>query len=56
MTEDDRRIIAGAVSVLRDVQRLLTDDERVDLWEGLQEGYCRECGRDDPRCQCTNDE
>lgn len=30
----------------------MTDDQRIALWRG----YCRHCGRNDPGCQCWNDE
>lgn len=31
---------------------LLTDEERMDVFGP----YCRFCGRNDPKCQCWNDE
>ena len=30
----------------------LTDDERLQVMAR----YCRDCGSEDPRCQCWNDE
>lgn len=33
----------------------MTEQERVDFWQELQDGYCKHCGTDDPRCPCNND-
>lgn len=44
------------VDELRKKLTELGDDARVYAFERLQEGYCRHCGCNDPRCQCNNDE
>jgi hypothetical protein len=54
---DIRRYRAVYVELIR-LQVLMTPDERVDLWQHLQQPYCWSCGRSDPmhRCQCWNDD
>ncbi len=40
-------------------QRWITDKQRVEFWDKLQEGYCRYCGRVVPLsefCHCQDDE
>ena len=38
----------------------MTDDQRLEFFSAVTEGYCRHCGRDDSDsphgCQCWNDE
>lgn len=43
------------VTAVRDYQDTLTDQQRIEFWEKIQEGYCECCGRADPTCQCWND-
>lgn len=33
----------------------MSPENRVKLWDEIEDGYCRHCGRDKP-CQCMNDE
>lgn len=35
---------------------LLTDIQRVELLAKFSNSFCRGCGRNDPRCQCENEE
>ena len=46
------------VAVLHDRMEKMTADERLELMRSLMDGYCKECGYEDPdrRCQCWNDE
>jgi len=46
------------IDEIRDAQSELTDEERKSLWLDIQDGYCKECGREETgtRCQCWNDE
>ena len=48
------------IKSVREAQKTLTSDERMKLWEELQEGYCPHCGDEylPPRykCYCMNDE
>lgn len=46
------------ISVLHDRMTTMTDDERLGMMRQLMDGYCEECGREDPElhCQCSNDE
>ena len=45
---------------IRDIMARLTDSQRIEWWEELQEGYCTDCGRkleeDGSRCHCENDD
>jgi hypothetical protein len=43
---------------LRDGFNVLTNEQRLEIFEAVREGYCRHCGGEDPkhRCQCWNDE
>jgi hypothetical protein len=45
--------IVGDVLAL---QATMTDEQRMEFWSQLQGDYCTECGCNDPRCQCWNDE
>lgn len=47
-----------AVNWLRQMMGTLNSDERKEVWDQIQEGYCAHCGMEDPhhRCQCWNDE
>lgn len=51
---------AQAVSIVKAFQASLTDEQRLELWKDIQDGYCQHCGRDDTDtkfgCQCWNDE
>jgi len=44
------------VELVRSFQCNLTDEQRLDFWQAIQGEYCKSCGRNDPRCQCWNDE
>lgn len=37
-------------------QAVMTDDERVTLWDDISEGYCRYCGSKFVPCYCLRDE
>ena len=41
---------------IRQHLEMLTNEERLKLFEDLAKGYCIHCGRNDPNCQCWNDE
>lgn len=41
---------------LRDKISKMTDEERVNLIDDLMAGYCKDCGCNNPMCQCWNDE
>ena len=56
MNETMKTVGQYAESILREVQREMTNEARVDLWRRLQQGYCQYCGRDEPICYCTNAE
>lgn len=42
----------SAVDIARACLKLLSDEERVDLFGE----FCGECGSEDPTCQCWNDD
>lgn len=49
------------VAGVRQLQELLNDEERMDLWREIMKGYCHECGMANPSkdfhgCYCANDE
>jgi hypothetical protein len=47
------------VGALREKQKALTPEQRIELWDQITHGYCTHCGCEhDPKypCQCTNDE
>jgi hypothetical protein len=43
---------------LRQYQKGLTDEQRLELWSEFQAGYCKHCGQEEgcQKCQCWNDE
>lgn len=48
-----------AVRILRACFTVMRPDDRVALFQRIEDGYCRHCGDEQPRngwCQCTNDE
>lgn len=55
-TSDDQ--VAQLVLKLRDAMKEMDEDERKELWSNIRQGYCPECGVEDPqgRCCCWNDE
>lgn len=47
------------VEMIRSWQHDLSPGQRIDLWNDIKEGYCDECGYEDPKdgyCQCWNGE
>jgi hypothetical protein len=46
------------VAVLHDRMEKMTPGDRLGLMRSLMDGYCKECGYEDPKgnCQCWNDE
>lgn len=52
------RKVKRTINRLRELQKLLSDSERVKLWQELSSDYCKHCGTEDPGgfCQCENDE
>lgn len=48
------------LDALKSAQLKMTDEERLNLWSELREGYCPDCGRQLLRservCHCRNDE
>lgn len=46
------------LAVIKDRMEKMTDLERENIWEYLQDGYCKDCGCVDPKkqCQCWNDD
>lgn len=51
-----RDLAEAAIVELRKFLEEISPEGRVAYFEKVQEGYCKHCGIDDPRCQCTNDE
>lgn len=46
-----------AIETIREHLKIMTDEERFNLFEEIKEGYCPECGRSESRrCYCWNDE
>lgn len=48
-------ITKAIVTSIKDAQKYLTDEQRIKLWDKLQEGYCKDCGSPHLPCHCTND-
>lgn len=44
------------IKELRKLQESLTDEERLEFWEDLIQGYCKYCASNNPSCQCWRDE
>lgn len=46
------------VYVIHDRMQKMTADERLEIINILMDGFCKECGWNDPSgtCQCWNDE
>jgi len=42
---------------VREALETMSDHQRLEFWNKVEEGYCRACGREDEdqRCQCWND-
>jgi hypothetical protein len=53
---DDR--VAVVVLKIREVQKQMDESERTELWATIRQGYCPECGKEDPQgeCICWRDE
>ena len=56
MSEEHQRVVAQAISSLRIIMMLCTDEERRMIIEQVVGDYCEDCGSKDRRCQCWNDE
>lgn len=51
---DDYEALAAPI---KQILPSLTDDQRLELFDLIEESYCRHCGRElDGVCHCTNDE
>lgn len=52
--------IANAVALIHLLQSKMTDEQRVELWSQISEGYCKVCGiklsKQYTYCPCENDE
>lgn len=57
-TIDPKSAIGQRVNQLRGYQENLFAEQRLEIWELLQDGYCKHCGEKptDSPCQCMNDE
>ena len=46
------------IDAIKEIQKGLTPQERIDLWGEIRGEHCEYCGYPDPsgRCQCWNDE
>ena len=46
------------IAILRDRMKEMAPDDRLNILYAVIDGYCRECGCEDPAgtCQCWNDE
>lgn len=42
--------------LIKDSLTKMSDEERLEFFDLVEDGYCRYCGSDDPKCQCWNDE
>lgn len=53
-------LVANAVALIHIVEKGMTDEQRIELWEKIREGYCKHCGRklesESDYCHCWNDE
>ena len=49
---------AMAINQVRFLLDTMTDEERLEAWAYIMEGYCSECGRwlDGKSCNCENGE
>lgn len=52
----DYKYMENLVKEFREYQNRLTEDERVDLWERLIEGFCGGCGCKEEDCFCEEEE
>lgn len=52
MVEENSEQRERYVAAIAALVETLTERERVNLFSR----YCKECGANDPRCQCWNDE
>ena len=48
--------IEDLVNAFRQMQEEMNDEERIEFWDNLQEGYCKYCGSKYLPCYCSNDE
>jgi hypothetical protein len=48
--------IPALVGLIGDLLPAMTKQERLDFFSAVTSDYCTECGRDDPTCQCWNDD
>lgn len=51
--------VLDVVAMLIGIQSKLSNKDRLGVWEMLQTGYCKYCGRkleENERCHCNNDE
>jgi len=44
------------IYMVREFISELTDDQRLEFFGEITEGYCVHCGTNNPNCQCWNDE
>lgn len=51
-----RPVLTDSVETLKRLEIFLNDDERKEIWSEITSGYCKECGTNNPQCQCWNDE
>lgn len=41
---------------IRSLLLVMHENDRLELFSDIMDGYCRHCGTADPKCQCWNDE
>ena len=51
MSDKEPTVLATVDDIVKALMAL-TEDQRVEVFSN----FCRNCGIDDPRCQCWNDE
>ena len=55
--DTDATRLAAAIEFIRRQLKTMTDQQRLDLFDLIEEGYCPNCGgTEGRRCQCANDE
>lgn len=53
VTSDKGNAIRGDIKqIIKAMMSMLTDNERLEIIGG----YCKECGCENPKCACWNDE
>jgi len=45
-----------AIASVLNLWRAMSDEDRVAALDAIGREFCLECGREDPHCQCDNDE